>query len=117
MRREIRITVQGDENIYTYPMSSRLKVRIPVKNPRLWSPENPELYDLRIEAGEDVVESYFAMRSFGVGSDEKGKARLLLNGKPCQSLLQIIIPGGRSHGMRSYDQSRADRLIRGNHHT
>ena len=82
VRREIRITVQGDENIYTYPMSSRLKVRIPVKNPRLWSPENPELYDLRIEAGEDVVESYFAMRSFGVGSDEKGKARLLLNGKP-----------------------------------
>ena len=82
VRREIRITVQGDENIYTYPMSARLKVRIPVKNPRLWSPENPELYDLRIEAGEDVVESYFAMRSFGVGSDEKGKARLLLNGKP-----------------------------------
>ncbi len=82
VRREIRITVQGDENIYTYPMSSRLKVRIPVKNPRLWSPETPELYDLRIEAGDDVVESYFAMRSFGVGSDEKGKARLLLNGKP-----------------------------------
>ena len=82
VRREIRITVQGDENIYTYPMSARLKVRIPVKNPRLWSPENPELYDLRIEAGEDVVESYFAMRSFGVGNDEKGKARLLLNGEP-----------------------------------
>ena len=82
VHREIRITVHGDENIYTYPMSSRLKVRIPVKNPRLWSPETPELYDLRIEAGDDVVESYFAMRSFGVGSDEKGKARLLLNGKP-----------------------------------
>ena len=65
VHREIRITVHGDENIYTYPMSSRLKVRIPVKNPRLWSPETPELYDLRIEAGDDVVESYFAMRSFG----------------------------------------------------
>ena len=81
-RREVRITVQGDEKIHKYPMSSRLKVRIPVKNPRLWSPEDPELYDLRIEAGEDVIESYFAMRSFGVGNDEKGKARLLLNGKP-----------------------------------
>ena len=82
VRREIRITVQGDENIYTYPMSSRLKVRIPVKNPRLWSPEQPALYQMRIEAGEDTVESYFAMRSFGVGTDDKGKARLLLNGEP-----------------------------------
>ena len=80
--REIRITVSGSRQTLTYPMSSRLKVRIPVSRPRLWSPENPELYDLRIEAGEDVVESYFAMRSFGVGTDEEGKARLLLNGEP-----------------------------------
>ena len=78
----IRITVEGDEKVHTYPMSSRLKVRIPVANPRLWSPEHPEMYTLRIEAGEDAVESYFAMRSFGVGRDDAGKARLLLNGKP-----------------------------------
>lgn len=81
-RGEIRITVEGDEKVHTYPMSSRLKVRIPVANPRLWSPEHPEMYTLRIEAGEDAVESYFAMRSFGVGRDDAGKARLLLNGKP-----------------------------------
>ena len=80
--RAIYITVTDCEETFTYPLASRLKVRIPVKNPRLWSPENPELYDLRIEAGEDVVESYFAMRSFGVGTDETGKARLLLNGEP-----------------------------------
>ena len=79
---EVRITVTDSAESCAYPRTSRLKVRIPVKNPRLWSPENPELYDLRIEAGEDVVESYFAMRSFGVGTDETGKARLLLNGKP-----------------------------------
>ena len=79
---QIRITVEGDETTYTYPMSSRIKVRIPVKNPRLWSPEQPELYQMRIEAGEDAVESYFAMRSFGVGTDDTGKARLLLNGDP-----------------------------------
>ena len=80
--RAIYITVTDCEETFTYPLASRLKVRIPVKSPRLWSPEHPELYDLRIEAGEDVVESYFAMRSFGVGTDETGKARLLLNGEP-----------------------------------
>ena len=64
---EVCITVTDCAETFTYPLSSRLKVRIPVKNPRLWSPEHPELYGLRIEAGEDVVESYFAMRSFGVG--------------------------------------------------
>ena len=79
---EVRITIGDSEEPFIYSRKSRLKVRIPVRNPRLWSPEHPELYDLRIEAGEDVVESYFAMRSFGVGTDETGKARLLLNGKP-----------------------------------
>ena len=49
---------------------------------RPWSPEDPYLYDLAVEAGEDRVESYFAMRSFGVGPDEDGLPRLLLNGRP-----------------------------------
>ncbi|MDO4804274.1 MAG: glycoside hydrolase family 2 TIM barrel-domain containing protein [Lachnospiraceae bacterium] len=60
----------------------RLKIRIPIPDPILWSPEHPHLYSLRIEAGDDVVCSYFAMRSFGVGEDAEGKVRLLLNGKP-----------------------------------
>lgn len=49
----------------------------------LWSPENPKLYSfvLETESG-DKVESYFGVRSFGIGKDEKGKQRLLLNGKP-----------------------------------
>ena len=61
---------------------SRRKVRIPVPEPRLWSPEDPALYSLRIEAGEDAVESYFAMRSFGVGTDREGRPCLTLNGEP-----------------------------------
>ena len=47
-----------------------------------WSPEHPHLYGVSIEAGEDRVESYFGMRKFGIGKDEKGITRLLLNGKP-----------------------------------
>ena len=56
---------------------------IPAEQLRLWSPENPFLYDVTIRlAGGDTVESYFGMRAFGIGKDEKGLPRLLLNGKP-----------------------------------
>ena len=56
---------------------------IPAEELRLWSPENPFLYDAAITlASGDKVESYFGMRAFGIGKDEKGLPRLLLNGKP-----------------------------------
>lgn len=56
---------------------------IPAEELRLWSPEDPFLYDVAITlAGGDKVESYFGMRAFGIGKDEKGLPRLLLNGKP-----------------------------------
>lgn len=56
---------------------------IPAEELRLWSPENPFLYDAAIVLpGGDRVESYFGMRAFGIGKDEKGLPRLLLNGKP-----------------------------------
>ena len=56
---------------------------IPAEELRLWSPEEPFLYDVSIVlTGGDRVESYFGMRAFGIGKDEKGLPRLLLNGKP-----------------------------------
>ena len=56
---------------------------IPAEKLRLWSPEEPFLYDVSIVLpGGDRVESYFGMRAFGIGKDEKGLPRLLLNGKP-----------------------------------
>lgn len=48
----------------------------------LWSPENPRLYDLTVKAGKDEIKSYFGMRKFGIGKDEKGVSRLMLNNKP-----------------------------------
>lgn len=48
-----------------------------------WSPESPKLYDFTVESESgDKIESYFGVRSFGVGEDKRGKKRLLLNGKP-----------------------------------
>ena len=60
---------------------------LPVAAPRLWSPESPFLYDLTITLSRsgkvlDEVSSYAGMRSVGIGRDERGIQRLLLNGKP-----------------------------------
>jgi len=65
--------------------SDGLKLRIP--NPKLWTPDSPYLYRLAIRLTRggvpfDRVESYFAMRSFGVGEGADSVRRLLLNGEP-----------------------------------
>ena len=57
------------------------KVTLQPENPRLWSPEDPHLYNFTVTAGEDRVESYFAIRSLEI--KKVGKyPRLCLNGKP-----------------------------------
>lgn len=53
--------------------------------PKLWSPDSPFLYDLRVSlrSGEktlDEVESYFGMRKVEIGQLD-GVTRILLNGK------------------------------------
>lgn len=58
---------------------------ISISNPRLWSPSNPYLYDLRvrlIRQGRyiDTVGSYFGMRKIEVSTDE-GVSRLKINGE------------------------------------
>ncbi len=47
-----------------------------------WSPEEPNLYYFTLKAGEDMIRSYFAMRSFTIEKDEKGIPRFCLNHKP-----------------------------------
>ena len=50
-------------------------------NPRLWSPEEPHLYNFTVTTAEDRVESYFAIRSLEIRK-VGGYQRLCLNGKP-----------------------------------
>ncbi|RKM56157.1 glycoside hydrolase family 2 [Butyrivibrio sp. CB08] len=53
-----------------------------IDEPHLWSPEDPYLYPLRINAGDDHVQSYFAMRYYSVEPDDAGIYRFCLNHKP-----------------------------------
>ena len=55
------------------------EIRIP--SPRRWSPEDPYLYRFTLQAGEDLVESYFALRTLEIRTVD-GHPRLCLNGKP-----------------------------------
>jgi hypothetical protein len=58
---------------------------VTIENPKRWSPDSPHLYQVRARATAnvaDTVESYFAMRSIALGKDDKGIARMMLNGKP-----------------------------------
>jgi len=55
-----------------------IDVKIPIKNCRLWSPENPFLYELETSTGADTKLDRFGMRSFRF-NEKTGKG--LLNGK------------------------------------
>ena len=71
----VRVKDLGD-----YPLTEG-KVTIAPDVPHLWSPEDPYLYEFIAEAGEDRVESYFALRTLETKLVD-GVPRLCLNGKP-----------------------------------
>lgn len=56
-----------------------IEVTIPIDNPQLWSPENPNLYTLISSSKNDVLNTRFGMRDFHF--DKKTKVPLL-NGQP-----------------------------------
>ena len=63
------------------------EVEIPVPGARLWTPEDPYLYDLEVSLIRDGktldrVKSYCAMRKVGVTPGKDGILRLTLNDKP-----------------------------------
>ena len=69
----------------TGPAGKELQLKI--DSPKLWSPDSPFLYDLKVTltvGGKpvDEVASYFGMRKIAVGKDRAGLNRLMLNGKP-----------------------------------
>lgn len=74
------VTVEDPDGPFTAPLERGRAVLRPAR-PRRWSPEEPFLYPIAIEAGEDRATSYFALRTITV-EDTPGGPRLCLNGVP-----------------------------------
>lgn len=97
-RKSIRLTVNGPTGatakvtireagkpLPVVTISTNQEVSIPVPNPKLWSPDQPFMYDVDVRllnAGNetDAVKSYFGMRKISLGK-VGGITKMLLNDK------------------------------------
>lgn len=82
---EITITAwDAQQQVATQTLKGETAAVLTINNPKLWSPGNPFLYDLKISVTRkgkviDETGSYFAMRKSSVGKDKDGLQRMLLN--------------------------------------
>ena len=80
------VASDGDQPVAQVSGPAGQEIKLDLANPKLWSPDAPHLYDLKVtlKSGGKVVDSvtsYFGMRKISLGKDEKGIIRPLLNGK------------------------------------
>ena len=66
-----------------------------------WTCEDPFLYDLTLETDTEVIHSYFGMRKFSIGKDEKGIPRFCLNNEPL-FLTGLLDQGYTVDGLMTY---------------
>ncbi len=75
---ETEKTIVIDNKEYQYKGD---KITIEIESPRLWTPEEPNLYEFTLTAGEDKIKSYFALRTISI-KDVNGISYICLNNKP-----------------------------------
>lgn len=84
---KIRITaLDGGKKVATLEQGVGDNLRLKFSDLHLWSPDDPHLYDLKIELlrGKTVVDevkSYLGMRKISVARDAAGIPRIMLNNK------------------------------------
>ncbi len=83
---EIHAVIRNSEEV-VFDGNISCDENISIPDCRLWSPEDPFLYDLELSLIKDnivtdCIKSYFGMRKFSIGIDSDGIPRLLLNNKP-----------------------------------
>jgi beta-galactosidase/beta-glucuronidase len=76
--------LEGSKSLKELSFAPNTEQKIKLENPKIWSPGNPFLYDLKVSLVRkgkiiDQVKSYFAMRKISMKADAKGIQRLMLN--------------------------------------
>ena len=77
-RPEVEVSVAGAK---ATSVNGSVTIKMP-EGFRLWSPEEPNLYDFVARCGNDSVNGYFGMRKFAKGKDKNGVLRFFLNNRP-----------------------------------
>ena len=75
---------EGASKVAEQTLSGNGESTLSIPSPKLWSPEDPFLYDLKYSVTRkgkvvDEVKSYFAMRKISMQADQNGIQRMLLN--------------------------------------
>jgi len=59
--------------------SRTVQLTVPIDQAHLWTPEDPFLYQLEVDTGEDIARTRFGLRTF---TTDPETGRVLLNGRP-----------------------------------
>jgi beta-galactosidase/beta-glucuronidase len=77
---QLRLTVDGEAPVETSASGPAVTITLPIRSPRVWSPQDPHLYYVTVEAtsadGTDTVTAYTGLRSIRVDENT-----LVLNGE------------------------------------
>jgi hypothetical protein len=82
----VRVTASFDGNQVAEATGTLEKTTLKIEDAKLWSPSDPNLYDLKVEllvsgAVVDSVDSYIGLRKVGSRRDDNGHLRFTLNGQ------------------------------------
>ena len=78
----VRVAAYDGSSLVAEERTAATTVTLTLPQPIPWRPDSPHLYDLVVQAGDDTVTSYFAMRKFSLARAADGHVRFHLNNEP-----------------------------------
>ncbi len=78
----VRVAAYDGSSLVAEVRTAAAAVTLTIPQPIPWHPDSPHLYDLVVQAGDDTITSYFAMRKFSLAWAADGHVRFHLNNEP-----------------------------------